>query len=432
MSLKKSEFVLILSVLCAASMWFYVEQILVPYQQAYALKHSVPRGNLSDLYPRWLGARELLLHNRDPYSPEITREIQAGYYGRPLDPGRATDPKDQQRFAYPVYVIFLLAPLVKLPFSIVHAGFRWFLLGLTVLTAFLWLRILGWKLSRLGVVASMLFVVGSFPVAQGILLQQISLIVSFLIAVVFFLLTQKRYGLAGVFLALATIKPHLAILVVAWLLLWSFSEWRERKNVFWGFSVTLALLCGAGEWVLPGWGGKFVKALAAYGKYTDNRSVANLILGPFWGSILAFLILFALGMCCWRARKGSQDNPNFIFVAAVALTSTLVVLPSVSPYNQILLLPAVFFLIKNFHSLWRRKLISQFVLVGAILTVVWPWIATIFLSTSFLLTRAEWIFSLWGLPLHPSVITALAAFICLGLYLPVFNSIKARPFSEAN
>lgn len=41
-----------------------------------------PERNFSDLFPRWLGTRELLLHGRDPYSPEITGEIQQGYYGR--------------------------------------------------------------------------------------------------------------------------------------------------------------------------------------------------------------------------------------------------------------------------------------------------------------------------------------------------------------
>ena len=40
-------------------MWFYVSRILVPYQRADAAAHERPRGNLSDLYPRWLGAREL-------------------------------------------------------------------------------------------------------------------------------------------------------------------------------------------------------------------------------------------------------------------------------------------------------------------------------------------------------------------------------------
>src|SRR5579872_1520769 len=103
-----------LALLVAASMWFYVQGVLVPYQQADALRYSRPRGNLSDLYPRWLGARELLLHGRDPYSRQVTREIQAGYYGRELDPSRPHDPRDQQGFAYPVYVAFLLAPFLRL------------------------------------------------------------------------------------------------------------------------------------------------------------------------------------------------------------------------------------------------------------------------------------------------------------------------------
>src|SRR5512142_3099214 len=114
---------LALAILCAAGTWMYVTRVLIPYQVADAAAHGRPRGNLSDLYPRWLGARELLLHGRDPYSAEVTREIQAGYYGRPLDPGRPGDPKDQQRFAYPVYVAFPLAPTVLLPFAWVQQGF---------------------------------------------------------------------------------------------------------------------------------------------------------------------------------------------------------------------------------------------------------------------------------------------------------------------
>ncbi|HEX3585201.1 MAG TPA: hypothetical protein VH024_04360, partial [Candidatus Angelobacter sp.] len=101
---------LALAILCAAGMWTYVDRILVQHQKAEALITGSPRGNLSDLYPTWLGARELLLHRRDPYSAEVTREIQAGYYGRPIDVSRPEDPTNQQAFAYPVYVAFLLAP----------------------------------------------------------------------------------------------------------------------------------------------------------------------------------------------------------------------------------------------------------------------------------------------------------------------------------
>ena len=112
-------FLFIVSMLAAASMWFYVDKVLVGYQVADAAAHDRPRGNLSDLYPRWLGARELLLHGRNPYSPEITAEIQKGYYGRVLDASRPDEPRDQQGFAYPVYAIFLLAPVLGLSFHTV-------------------------------------------------------------------------------------------------------------------------------------------------------------------------------------------------------------------------------------------------------------------------------------------------------------------------
>src|SRR6266496_6559784 len=143
--LGKSALRLIAAVLCAAGMWVYAHRVFIPYQRADAALHGRPRGNLSDLYPRWLGARELLLHGRDPYSPEVTREIETGYYGRTLDPGRVEDPRDQQGFAYPVYVVFLLAPTVHLPFPAVQEGFRWVLVGLTVASVPLWLAALRWR-----------------------------------------------------------------------------------------------------------------------------------------------------------------------------------------------------------------------------------------------------------------------------------------------
>src|ERR1700736_5926543 len=121
-------------------------RVLVPPQVADAAQHGRPRGNLSDLYPRWLGARELLLHERNPYGREITLETQQGYYGRVLDPSRPEDPKDQQGFAYPVYVVFILAPLIRLSFHDVQIVFRWLLIGLTAGSVLLWLRTLRWRL----------------------------------------------------------------------------------------------------------------------------------------------------------------------------------------------------------------------------------------------------------------------------------------------
>jgi hypothetical protein len=69
------------------------------------MRANRPRGNFSDLYPAWLGTRELLVNHRDRYSPEVTASIQKGVWGRTVDARNPGDPEDQSRFAYPLYVV---------------------------------------------------------------------------------------------------------------------------------------------------------------------------------------------------------------------------------------------------------------------------------------------------------------------------------------
>src|SRR5271156_759743 len=164
----KPFWLLLAAVLGAVGVWLYAQRVLVSYQIADAAAHDRPRGNLSDLYPSWLGARELLLHGRDPYSFAVTREIQQGYYGRPLEPARPGDPKDQQRFAYPVYVVFCLAPTIDLPFKTVRTGFFWLLLGLTASTVPLWLLALRWSLPPWAQASLIVLTIGSLSAMQGL------------------------------------------------------------------------------------------------------------------------------------------------------------------------------------------------------------------------------------------------------------------------
>ena len=237
----------------SASTWFYVNRILRAQQIADAAAHSRPRGNLSDLYPRWLGARELLRHGRNPYSAEITREIQQGYYGRALDSARTDDPRDQQGFAYPVYVVFLLAPTVGMPFDAVQVGFRWLLIALAGASVWLWLRVLRWEASCKITLIFIVLMLGWLPVVQGIKLQQLSLLVAGLLAACGACLAGGWLFCAGGLLALATIKPQLVWPLVLWLLLWAGSEWRSRRRFVLGFGLVMLLLLGGAQLVLPGW-----------------------------------------------------------------------------------------------------------------------------------------------------------------------------------
>jgi hypothetical protein len=385
------------AVLCAAGVWLYANRVLIPYQISDAAAHGRPRGNLSDLYLHWVGARELLLNGRNPYGPDVTREIQQGYYGRFLDPSRPGDPKDQ-RFAYPVYVVFYLAPTIHLPFEIVRQGFSWVLLLLTVATIPLWLRWLRWKVPLWAEATLIVFTIGSPTVMQGLKLQQMTLLVFALVAVALALLASDRPIAAGIALALATIKPQLVWLLLLWLMIWTLTEWRRRYRGAASFLFTMAVLCAASEWYLPHWIPRFFQAMREYPTYTDAVSNLDKLLPAPWGWMPRALAVAATLHIAWKNRRLGEDTPAFAATVSLSLAITIIVIPSYALYNQIMLLPALLILVRDRQLLWNRNLLSRVLLSLAAVLLLWPLLASIVLAgLSFVLPR-ETVEQAWALP----------------------------------
>jgi len=424
--LKDSRLGLLLALLFAGGMWFYVQTMLIRHQEVYAAAHERPRGNLSDLYPRWLGARELLLHHRDPYSPEVTREIQSGYYGRPLDPNRADDPKDQQGFAYPVYVVFLLAPTIGLPFPVVQSGLRWLLLILTLASVPLWLRVLRWRPQIAVTAILMILTIGSFPVVQGLKLQQLSLLVGGLIAAGAAALVAGYFSLAGFLLAVATIKPQLVLPMAAWLVLWAISDWRQRWRFVLSLGATTAVLFAASEYILPGWIGRFREAVAAYRQYTGGAgSLLDVLATPVLGKVIAGAAVIAVAAVGWRFRRVAQDSAAFGTILALVLAVTLMIVPTFAPYNQVLLLPAVFLVATSWKGLWSRNRPTRAACVVGALVVFWPWLAACGMTLAGLLLPAGSVERAWAVPLYTSLAMPL---VVLGLLsLCAIDQLQASP-----
>jgi hypothetical protein len=390
---------LLVAALAAASMWFYVDRILVGYQVADAAAHDRPRGNLSDLYPRWLGARELLRHDRNPYGDDITTDIEKGYYGRALDPARPNDPKDRQGFAYPIYVVFVLAPLIDLPFHEVQIFFHWLLIGLTAASVCWWLRGLRWRLPALAIAIAVVLTLGSVPAVQGIKLQQLSLLVAALLAGSVACVASGFLFCGGVLLALATIKPQLAWPLVAWLLAWAMSDFRVRRRLVFGFALLMALLLAAAEVILPGWLRMFAQSIQQYHRYTQNQSVLDMLVPwAFSGKVLAAAAVVACIFLLWRSRNEPAAADAFGRATALAMALTVLVVPMYAPYNQVLLLPAIFVLIRD-----RTVFISQSraVRFGYLITafaLAWQWIASLSLSGAYLLASPALALNGWKWP----------------------------------
>jgi hypothetical protein len=362
------------AVLMSASMWRYFDSVLIPYQAKQAVTQHTPRGNLSDLYPRWLGTRELLLHGRDPYSADVTREIQIGYYGEALDKSNPDSPKDEQRFAYPAYVVFLLAPTITVPFPTLRAVFRILLILMTAASVPLWMRALGLKFERSTTAVVALLMLGSFPVVLALHLEQLSLLVFFLIAAACAAIAAKKYTLAGILLAIATIKPQVAVALVAWFLLWALGDWTRRRRLMWSFSSSMALLCLGAEAILPGWFGRWWTAMHAYLGYNDARSLVEILLGRYAGLTASALIAAAVVCLCWRARRAPAGSHAFGTCLMSVLAASLLIKPKFPLYDVALLLPVALWLIACRKSLWERSRLTRDLFFCASVIVGWQWI----------------------------------------------------------
>src|SRR5271169_3734558 len=237
---------LILSMVCASCMQFYVAKIWSVDQPPH----------FSDLYAPWWGAHELFLHGRSPYTPAVAHEIQTMIYGAPLAADSGDSSELAGGFAYPLYTTFLLWPTVYTAFSTVQALFLLVSIPATLGSLAMWLRGFRFDVPRIQLLTMGLFTLGSFPALQGIRLQNLSLIAVVLLAAAVALLIDEHLILAGIFLAASTIKPQFTVVLVPWLAFWTVSDWRRRQSLAWSFLASMLSLVGGSEWLLPGWIGR--------------------------------------------------------------------------------------------------------------------------------------------------------------------------------
>jgi hypothetical protein len=412
--------------LMGAAMWGWVQKVAIPHQISESAARGIPRGNLSDLYPRWLGARELLLQGRNPYSPEMTREIQIGYYGRPLDPSHPNDPKDQQAFAYPVYVVFLLAPTIGWHFFIVRRMFFFILVLVTAISVRWWSTAVGWQLSPIAQWVWILLAIGCFPAIQGFKLQQLTLVVSALVAASMWAIASRRFAWAGVLLALASIKPQLVALLILWLCIWVAGDWRQRRNLLWSFAASMATLILAGEIALPGWIGEFRNASAAYYQYTGGgKSVLDVALTPLWGRIVSAILICLMMLLVWQRRRAGERTAAFQWMLALVLATTLLVIPMFAPYNQVLLIPSLMVVVRESRTLWTRSRLSEFLTALTAISVFWPWLASTALVIALPFLPSAVVQKAWAAPLYTTMAIPLTLF---GLLL--INPYPSRGLRE--
>ena len=335
---------LILTVLVAIGTGYYYFGLLLPRaRQRDVANHMVGCCAFGgDFYPIWLTGRELLRSGTNPYTQEMTREIQIGLYGRVMDPARPADPpSDFRAFAYPLYTDLLAAPLLPFSFSVVRVVLGILLPCLTAVSLILWLRAFRLEVSPGSLTIAIILTLVSYPVLEGLYALQAGLLVGAALAASVASLARGRFFLAGILLAFASVKPQLIWLLALWLLLWALSDWKRRKTFVFGFSLTLALFALISQLVLPGWFVGWGHSLVGYSHYT-LPPLTQLVLGRLLGIAVGVVLVALTAALCWKTRCFPAGSANFSLATSFALAVTVMLAPTGGAvYDQVILIPAL-------------------------------------------------------------------------------------------
>jgi hypothetical protein len=306
-----------------------------------------PGGN--DFLPRWVGTRMFLTQGDSPYSAATTAAIHDRMYGR-----AAEADEDQALFAYPFYSMLVFAPFALVPdYPLARALWitaQEMALAATVLAA---LALTGWRPGRWPLVAALVFAMVWFHSAKPLVDGNASILVTLFVTLGLWALRRGRDGTAGLLLALSTIKPQMAALLLLFTLSWALSQ--KCRGVVVSFVLSLLALVGISTALEPQWLAQNVLQLLAYTGYTPPGT----LLGAFtqwWGDAghaAGLLVSAALGLLLFYEWVNASQQPFdwFLWTACVTLVlSPLVGLPSTSS-NHVILLPVIIWLL----ALWQRR-----------------------------------------------------------------------------
>jgi hypothetical protein len=160
------------------------------------------------------------------------------------------------------------------------------------------------------------------------------------------------------------------------LLLWSLSRWKDRKGLVLSFTLTFSAMLFAAEVLLPGWVWEWREALTAYMRYAPLTGASvELMFGNRLGKPVGLLVLVAIFVFCWKARKDAPHTDRFRLACALILSGNLFTTPVWHAYDHIFLLPPFLLLWQWRDQFYRLQPVKRAVVRFSALVLLWQWFA---------------------------------------------------------
>jgi hypothetical protein len=314
--------------------------------------------------PRWLGTRLFLTEGISPYGEQATAEIQNLRYGR-----LARSNEDQSLFLYPFYSI-----LVFSPFSLVKDFMMARALWMTVLEAALIgllaisVSLSGWRISLL--IWTVLLFLGLcwYYSVSPLISGDASILCSLFIALSLIAIRSGNDVFAGFFLALASIKPQMVLVLGIFVLLWAAAN--NRWLLFWSPLGSLAVMVAATSLILPNWWVfEELKQIIVFAGYSQGGTPGAVI--KYWlpgiGNQMGWVTtVFVAGILLWEWRTAlRQDFSGFFWTACLTLVLSNFIGIRTSTQNYVSMLPALILIIAVWDERWGNfgRLLTAIILL---------------------------------------------------------------------
>jgi hypothetical protein len=200
------------------------------------------------------------------------------------------------------------------------------------------------------------------------------------VAGAFYAIKNKYDEMAGVLLALTTIKPQVVLLVVLYVLIWAIFQ-RRYRIIAW-FFITMALMVACATLLIPDWIMQNLREVMRYPGYNPPGTPASALatwfpaLGPRIGTIISLAVIVIMIVEWWLARH--QEYRHFLWTGCLTLVLSAWSGIQTDPGNFIMMMPAVILFFAILAERWPA--ISNVItasVIGGLLVLIW----VIFIAT---------------------------------------------------
>jgi hypothetical protein len=376
----------------------------------YNFVQQNPGGN--DFLVHWVGTRALFIDGISPYSETVAERIQTLAYGRPAQPG-----EHELRVAYPLYSVFVFLPFALISdYELARALWMTLLEAALIGLAILSLKLTRWQLSMWLLPFFLIFSIFWYHSLRPLINGNVVILVAFILVAAFAALRTKRDEFAGILIAISTIKPHLVLIPIIFIMIWTISL-RRWRTLGW-MLVSLVLLSVSAALFVPDWPLQNLREILAYSSYnppgTPGAAFETWL--PATGRQLGWALSAVMGLILileWRSVR-SQDFRWFLWTGSLTLVISQWIGIQTDPGNFILLFLPLVLVFSLWVERWGKAgtVLSS---ISMILLFLLPWV--IFLET---VTYGDQ-------PLqHPVMFFPLPFFLLITLYWVRWWVIKPR------